>query len=418
VDETGHKSGRDIVSRKANTGALGELERMARRRFQDPTLQKRGLWWTIRVWEDVFENGLYRRSYKRVRLAQVATTSERDARRLAAEHVRPMNQGLDTVGSATNFEHYVEKTYIPVVLPTLASTTRGRYQGVLDNYLVPRFGKLCLRDLTPETLQRYFSGMATSPLSTESRDKIRDVLASVLNSAITYRLLIANPIEGVRMPVDTRPRRRNKPHLSPEQFEQLIAAIPEPYSTMVYVAIFTGLRVSELAALRWEDVHADSITIDERFCRGDFAVPKSESSNATIAVNRCVIERIHRLRLLTVNVRAGRATRKYRVVKSDRPEDLDFQSVRDGKPMRDNNILCRFIKPAARTLGMPWANWRCLRTSHATWLKLAGADVKDAQAQMRHSRASTTLDIYQQFVPESQQRVVERLSMLAPRRIM
>ena len=53
-----------------------------------------------------------------------------------------------------------------------------------------------------------------------------------------------------------------------------------------------------------------------------------------------------------------------------------------------------------------------LRTSHATWLKLAGADVKDAQAQMRHSRASTTLDIYQQFVPESQRRVVDKLSEL------
>ncbi len=41
---------------------------------------------------------------------------------------------------------------------------------------------------------------------------------------------------------------------------------------------------------------------------------------------------------------------------------------------------------------LPWVNWRCLRTSHAVWLKLAGADVKDAQGQMRHSRASTTLD--------------------------
>jgi integrase len=41
---------------------------------------------------------------------------------------------------------------------------------------------------------------------------------------------------------------------------------------------------------------------------------------------------------------------------------------------------------------------------------MVGANVKDAQAQMRHSRASTTLDIYQQFVPESEKRVVERLS--------
>jgi integrase len=46
-------------------------------------------------------------------------------------------------------------------------------------------------------------------------------------------------------------------------------------------------------------------------------------------------------------------------------------------------------------------------TTVLAWLKMAGADVKDAQAQMRHSRASTTLDIYEQFVPESQHRVID-----------
>jgi hypothetical protein len=44
---------------------------------------------------------------------------------------------------------------------------------------------------------------------------------------------------------------------------------------------------------------------------------------------------------------------------------------------------------------------------------MPGADVKDAQAQMRHSRANTILDIYQQFVPESQERIVEKLSSLS-----
>jgi hypothetical protein len=41
--------------------------------------------------------------------------------------------------------------------------------------------------------------------------------------------------------------------------------------------------------------------------------------------------------------------------------------------------------------------------------------VKDVQAQMRHSRSSTTLDIYQQFVPESQQPPVDELSSLSKR---
>src|ERR1017187_5512089 len=116
-----------------------------------------------------------------------------------------------------------------------------------------------------------------------------------------------------------------------------------------------------------------------------------------------------------VELRAGRAIRRIKVVKSAAPEDLVFQSLLKGVPMRDNNILTRFIKPAGRKIGLGFVNWRCLRTSHATWLKLAGADVKDAQAQMRHSRSSTTLDIYQQFVPESQQRAVEKLSSLSKR---
>ena len=80
--------------------------------------------------------------------------------------------------------------------------------------------------------------------------------------------------------------------------------------------------------------------------------------------------------------------------------------------IRDNNILVRHIKPAARTLGIGWVNWQVLRRSFATWLKIVGADVKDAQALMRHSRASTTLDIYQQFVPESQRKVVDNLGRL------
>ena len=227
-----------------------------------------------------------------------------------------------------------------------------------------------------------------------------------------HDLLVRNPADSLRIPPDKRGKKRNKPYLTPRQFEELVELIPEPYASMVYVAIYTGLRVSELAGLRWNDIGTDSITIDERFCRGDWGPPKSEASNATIGVNSSVIERIHGLKELTVQVKAGNAVRRYKVVKFDGPDDLVFQSVRSGKPLRDNNILVRFIKPAGRKLSLPWVNWRSLRTSHATWLKMAGADVKDAQAQMRHSRSSTTLDIYQQFVPESQKRAVEGLSRL------
>ncbi len=405
---------RDIVQGKTSLCAprqRGELERMARRRFQNPEpFRERNFWWLL-YWHDELANGVRIRKRKRRKLAP-AKMAEREVKKIAAEFLRPLNQGLVTLGSATEFSEYVDSTYKTTVLPLMAKSTRDRYEGVIKNYLTPSFGDWCLRDLTPLSVQQYFSSLKGSSLSYESIDKIKDVLSSILGSAKTYGLLITNPVEGVRLPPAKRGKRL-KPYITPPQLRAMLELIPEPYATMVFVAVYTGLRVSEMIGLRWGNVRADSIRIDERCCRGDWGPPKSEASNVTIAVNQAVIARIERLKTLTIHVRAGRAVRKYPAVKSCGPDDLVFASLRTGQPMRDNNILTRFIKPAGRKLNIGWVNWRCLRTSHATWLKMAGADVKDAQAQMRHSRASTTLDIYQQFVPASQLRAVEKLTSLS-----
>jgi integrase len=339
----------------------------------------------------------------------------REVQKLADEILHPINSGLHSIGSATNFAHFVNTTYILLELPLLASSTQERYSGVIKNYLLPQFGTLTLRELTPATLQAYFSGMANSELMAESRDKIRDVLASILREAKTkYGLVSTNPMENVALPPQRRERRRHKPYITRQQFEQLVQWISEPYASMVFVAVMTGFRVSELAALKWEDVHADAITIDERFCRGDWSEPKSEASNATVAVNQEVIERLLALKEMTVTVNWGGkgAKKSVKAVRSSGPNDLVFQGLRLGKPMRDHNVLSRHLKPAARRLGLDFVNWQVLRRSFGTWLKIAGADVKDTQALMRHSRVSTTMDIYVQDVPESQRRAVDKLSKL------
>jgi integrase len=401
-----------MIQGEANPGkpSKGDFESMARRRFQSPEPKREGKWWYLLYWHDEFQQGRRVRKRIRVKLAP-ATMPLREVQKIAAEKLRPMNQGLIPLGSATSFEDYVESTYIPVVLPLLAKSTRDRSKSVIKLNLKPAFGTLPLRDLTKLTVQRFLSGMANSGLSHESQDKVRDVLSAILISAVQFGLLVTNPVEGLKLPPAKRGQ-KSKPYITPQQLYALLELIPEPYASMVFVAVYTGLRPSELVGLRWRNVHSDSICVDERCCRGDWGAPKSAASNATVAVTVDVIARIHRLRTLTIDVRAGRATRHYRAVKSDGPDDLVFQSPATGAPIRDNNVLVRHLKPAARKLGIGWVNWQVLRRSFATWLKMAGADVKDAQALMRHSRASTTLDIYQQFVPESQRRAIDSMGKL------
>src|SRR5208283_4382707 len=227
-----------------------------------------------------------------------------------------------------------------------------------------------------------------------------------------------NPLSGVQLPNDSYWKAGTKPTLTPELFNQLLELMCEPYATMVYVCLFAALRVSELVGLRWEDVHADALTIDERYCRGDWGCPKTTASKATIGVDSRIIERIQRLKQLvvTINWGANGAKKSFKVVRAAGPRDLVFQSVRKCDEMSDHNILSRHIKPAARKLGIGWVNWQVLRRSYGTWMAEAGAVPKAIQAQMRHSRISTTMDIYVQAVPAAQRRAVERMMEMVDNR--
>ena len=76
--------------------------------------------------------------------------------------------------------------------------------------------------------------MVGSPLSHESKDKIRDVLSSILGSAVTYGLLLRNPMENVKLPPEKRGKKRIKPYITPEQFQELVNRIAEPYASSAF----------------------------------------------------------------------------------------------------------------------------------------------------------------------------------------
>src|SRR5689334_12849270 len=115
----------DTVVREADSRQpypVEEWQKMARRRFQDPKPFRRGEWWCLLTWQDEFKEGKLTRKRKWHKLAP-ATTLEREAKKIAAELLRPMNQGLISAGSAITFGDYVKETYVPTVLPLLANTT-------------------------------------------------------------------------------------------------------------------------------------------------------------------------------------------------------------------------------------------------------------------------------------------------------
>jgi integrase len=328
---------------------------------------------------------------------------------MAAEKMRVVNRGLITAGSGVNFMEFIESTYTPTTLPLLAKGVQKTYRGMIHKYLEPAFSNLTLRDLTPLTMQQFFSAMPARGILHPTMVKVWDALSSVVRSAVRFQFLDTNPLEKVQLPRDKRGK-PPKPVISPAGFKALLSLIPEPYATVVYVDVYSGVRAGELAALKWRDIGDGSITIRASYSRGTWSCTKTSAGTRTVAVEPHVIERIHRLKNLTVDTRAGRAVRHHKIVKADGPGDLVFQSVRLGTEINMDNIRKRYLQSAADKLGLGRIDFRCLRRSCATWQLLAGADPKSVTGQMGHSRTSTTMEIYAQFVPESQRRAAARLS--------
>jgi hypothetical protein len=156
---------------------------MARRRYQKPTPRKRGNQWSILVREDRVENGRRKRKVKRIPLGP-ASLARAEAERLRDDLLAAVNQPNVGIGGACLFRDFA-RIYERDILPTLASTTQERSRSVLKNYLNPELGDLMLREVTLERLQAYFTRLRRSDLSAESIDKVRDVLSSVLHTAVS-----------------------------------------------------------------------------------------------------------------------------------------------------------------------------------------------------------------------------------------
>lgn len=389
-----------------------DLAAVARRRFQNPKPHKHGKQWRILVWKDVWENSRWVRRRVHEVLGSAEEMGFRQAQKLAEKVIEPLNKQPRNPGVAITFKEFVAEVYKICYLDLHPKSHSSRYSGILEGYLLPALGHFTLFDIEQPTsvlAQQFFTGLKGKGLAQESLDKIRDCFSSVMTVALERKYIQNNPVPLINLPPG-RPTPKEKPTITVAQFELLVNAIPEPYATMIYVAVHTGLRASELIGLKWGRVHPTHIVVEEKCCRGDWGIPKSDASRNHIKVMKKVVDRIHALKGMKVKVGGGRGKfQTFEVVKKSGPNDLVFQSVRKGVAMRDNNILSRYIKPAADKLELKGVNWQCLRRSHATWMKRAGVPLADASRQMRHSRPSITADIYEMSPDQDQLEAISKL---------
>jgi integrase len=370
---------------------------MARRRYQVGCLFIRGKKrkvWVARWREDVIRpDGTLGRVLRSEVLGPVSEIrSQREARKLLDLRIAPINQGRHRPQSTITFGAFISEQFEQGAMPTLKFSTRRGYSSLLHKHLLPRFEKQRLCDFNKAEIQRFILEKLQKGYAWEMGKRISGLLSKVFATATEWGYLTENPACGIKMPERTLKR----PHspLSVEDVRKLLAALDEPEKTFTMLAVFTGLRLGELLALRWGriDFSNSILRVEESCFLGRFGSPKTRSSRRTVALAPFVIKALlaYRSRLMETN-----------------PESLVF-SARDGSP-RKADQLRGLLKQACKRAGVREIDFHTLRHTHSTLLHATGTPLKVAQAQLGHSSAAMTLEVYTHALPDAQQEAVAKL---------
>jgi integrase len=276
--------------------------------------------------------------------------------------------------------HYAQ---YELTLDSKAYATIAAHATYLKLYIAPKWGEYQLSAVRTIAVEQWLNSL---PLAPGTRSKLRNIMSALFTHAIRYEWLTFNPISKVRC---SAIRLREPDVLTPDEFRSLLIQLPLRERAMVMLVGSTGLRRSELFALRWSNVNMEvmQITVTGNVVRNHFGKIKTKASAKPVPLHSSVSGVLN----------DWRRTSPY-----PGDEDFVFPSIRlEGKkPVMPDMVLKKIIRPALIRAGITGKviGWHTFRHSLATNLRSMGVDVKVAQELLRHATSRITMEIYTQAV--------------------
>lgn len=337
-------------------------------------------------------------------------STKRDAERAAIRLEQRAAAGTlaDASRGKLTFAAYVEKYYWPAA-QHLEPTTLAAYRSNLDSHFLPHFGRTRMSKIVASSVQAWvnevsaevedYDGNRKPQLSPRSVRKYYTFLHAIFERAIIDQVVTLNPCAHTVLPKFVK---QPKKAITPDQFETLLAEIPQRYRILVLVAIETGVRWGELAALRPVDIDLDTGEIHVR--RVVLEVSKKiTGADKVWSIRDYPKDNEHRT--IRIGDQLCQDIREYLLATGKRGEDLLF-STNTGSPISRNVFRTRVWLPAIECSGLRQrVRFHDLRGAHASWLLAGGADLKAVMDRLGHKQIQTTQQ-YLGRLPDADERAL------------
>ena len=288
-------------------------------------------------------------------------------------------------------------------------STRNKYHNMLTDYILPSYGNQTLDSITYDFIESHCNlllvsgGKKGNGLSTKTVTDVLSVIRNILKFAIRKGIYVPCDGSAVQVKRTANPMRVFS-KTEQAQLCKYILAEPEPCNIGILVCLFTGLRIGEICALRWEDVSFSDQTIhvhhtlqrvqNQSGCGAKTKIvvttPKSSCSIRTIPIPDELIK----------------------MLAAHKKSSVGYLLTNDEHKFVEPRTMQNKFKKALKSSGVESANFHATRHTFATRCIELGFDVKTLSEILGHATVNITMNRYVHPTLELKKENMKKLSSL------
>ena len=286
--------------------------------------------------------------------------------------------------------------------------TRLSYERLWARTWSPLLGHLQANRLTRDDVARAVNELGTR-YSHKSLENQRGLLSAVVGRAVEQGYLTKNHAKGIRLPRGQEGDRAEMRILTPAEFAEVAACIPETYRPLVRFLAGTGCRWGEAVALQVGDVSLPNVRIRR-------ALKWSPDNNRSVGATKT--KRSNRTVVIPPELHDDLVAACHGKARGD----LVFTAPRGGQVLHRTfwsrvwlpavgDVKCKAHREKSGPvvdcpdchLGLePRPRIHDLRHTHASTLLAAGVPIHIVQMRLGHESIKTTVDTYGHLLPDAQ----------------
>ena len=273
------------------------------------------------------------------------------------------------------------------------AVTLQNYNRQINLHINPILGFYDVSSVSEEVIQMFIEIlMKDKGLNPTTVRNIVGRLSEIMNFAVKEGLIYNNPCTLVLLPKGKNKKGKALTLEEKISLEKVLSTQKIPQNIAIQLALYAGLRISEITALRWKDIDFKQgfIHVQHSFKRIQtnnkeqktilhLGTPKSQNSVRAVPMNRQIKACLEDY---------------YKVLNDIQAQDESFVVGKKNGSFYDVRAIQRHFVKLCKIAGIEHCHFHDLRHTFATNAKESGIDIQLISEILGHAHTATTMNIY------------------------